>query len=362
MTFIQHIKIWQDLIGAMIGAASPFVLWWVAYKYEQRRKYYNQLYGIDRMIIDQINLIGEMRNTISTFLDKKIPELISNINAEKTGAYYVGPAFIPLFSIRPLTDNLSEITTKSGYVDNKLAHCYKLSKDIPFIIDDVRRQFDYTLEINEKLSLAKLNSAEVQKQSYVDQLNEFSKVMKKEILETNIPIYLRLLAKTSVAVTQLRQDGILRWRFRHKKNNFEQMELYFESDTQVFLKKIEATFGFQILASERNEHDVGKPSTSIIAVPSDRYSDIVSFILLSAGSLLVSISIGTLPHGGTTGSYSIAYLKYPILLYEGLFSILIGFLNQLLDKLGELNIFNRKVVSVAVILVFIFMSFIIIFA
>lgn len=351
---------WQDLTGAFIGAIGAFLVWFVANWWEQKRLYKRNIYSLDRMIVDQINMVCDIRNTIAKFLDEKIPEAIKRIEGEAPDAYHIGSVFIPLFSVRPLNDELHGVTTRSGYIDNKLNHCYKYSKDIPYMIEDVRRQLDRALELNEKLSLSRSNSAAQQKKAYVGELKEFSRVMKDEILGINIPVYLWLLAKTNVALTQLCKIGWLKWRFEHRRHNFDQMEEYFEKDTQTHVKEIEKIFGFPIplLPSQK----ISEPSPKAKTPSLDRYSDIISFSLLSIGSILIAVSIGTLPRGGTTNGYDFVYLKYPAMLWEGLFSTLIGFANQLLDKLNEINLVKPRIASVAVLIIFIVFSIIIIAA
>ncbi len=215
--FIENLHYWQELIGAIIGASTPFLLWWFAEKYQQRKIYLERLDYFQRLLADQIDNLVEVKNTIRLFIEKKLPKLVENVRSVESSQYHIGPAFFPLFSVRSLTEEIQGFSTKSGYLDNKLAYSYKLSKDLPLIIDDCRRQFGTLVQTNKEISLAKLNSAQAQKFSYMEEIERFSKTIQEEILKNNIPIYLKILVQTRISLAELRGVGIMRWNLRFNK-------------------------------------------------------------------------------------------------------------------------------------------------
>src|SRR3989344_5040157 len=181
---------WQGLIGSFVGASAPFLLWRFAENYREKRETKQYLYYLQRMIVDQINLLNDADNTIKNFINSKIDIFLSRIDENPTTAYSVNTVFFPLFSVRPLPDNVNARSSGSGYIDNKIAKVYALSKDFPHIIDDARLQLKDTLEKNEKISFGKLNSPEVQKVQFKENIEEYKKMVKDEIIDKNFPLYL----------------------------------------------------------------------------------------------------------------------------------------------------------------------------
>lgn len=237
----------------MIGAITPLFIVWLVEKYKQRKTRKEYLYFLERMIVDQINMLIETRETTTKFLNQRIDTLINNINNNPNTAYSVDGAFFPLFSIRALPTEINTKSSNSGYIDNKVGKIYALSQDLPHMINDIRLQLKDTLERNEKIAFGKLNSPEVQKEQYKINIQEFEKMVRRDILETNIPIYFKLLSETLVAVRKKAQHGILwkikfdlRWKLYFKKSTYlkakseimENMDKYFKPETEQQLKII----------------------------------------------------------------------------------------------------------------------------
>ncbi len=205
---------WQDLIGAIIGASAPFILWWFAGKYSRYNRRKEDLYYLHRTIADQINTLLDTRDTITKFINEKLTQLIDKPRPENDTQYSVDLAFFPLFSSHPLGDDVHVKSTGSGYVDNKIARAYKLSKDLPYIIDDLRRQFKETLDFNREISFNKLNPPPFQRASYLKDVSEYRKVLITEMLQQNIPISLKILSEALVSIVELREIGLTRWKLK----------------------------------------------------------------------------------------------------------------------------------------------------
>lgn len=252
---IKIVYKWQDLIGAIIGASAAFLLWWFAEKYQQHRKRKQDLYYLHRIIADQINNLMDIRDTIKKFVEEKLHYLIDTPRLEKETQYSVDIAFFPLFSAHPLSDDIHTRSTGSAYVDNKLARAYKTSKDLPHVIDDLRQQFKETLNFNKEISFNKLNPAGEQRNNYLGHLKEYRKVLRSEMLEQNIPTFLKILTEALVSISELREVGLLRWKLKFdtryrfylnkskqkiaSEKTFEEIEKYFESKVSEQLKNLD---------------------------------------------------------------------------------------------------------------------------
>ncbi|GEM_PF-993517 len=258
MTNVEIIKKllfdWQQLTGAIIGASAPFVLWWIVEKYQQRKLKRENLDYLERLIVDQINMIIEIERVIRTFIDNRLGELIKNINANPDNAYSVNRSFFPLFSVRVMSENIHGISTRSNYLDNKLAQAYAMSKDLPHIIDDTRQQFTNTIELNEKIAFMKVNPPQAQKQSYLENIKNFRVSLSDDMIDKNIPIYLKTLVQAQVALSEFRKMGFLLWRIKFdpkfrffwkhetfnkaKEDSYNKIESFFEPRVDKILNEI----------------------------------------------------------------------------------------------------------------------------
>ncbi|MDD2935342.1 MAG: hypothetical protein PHX25_02595 [Candidatus Pacebacteria bacterium] len=247
---------WQTLIGSLIGVTTPFLLWWFV---EQRKKKdINKkfLYYLEKVIVGQINLLCDIEITLNRFLDFKVKELIDNIDDTPIEVYSADTAFFPLFSTRALPYDVIKESSGSGYIDNKLAKIFSLSEDFPHIINDLRHQFEDTLNKNEKMAFNKLNSPKVQKEQFKTNIQKYEEVFREDMLDKNIPIYFKKLAETLVAVRKkakmrpvfwkMKFDPRWRWYpYQNKKNYLkarseviDKMDVYFENDTRILLESI----------------------------------------------------------------------------------------------------------------------------
>jgi hypothetical protein len=245
---------WQAFVGAIIGASAPFILWWFAETYRQRRARKEYLYYLEKLLVDQINMINDVKRTIEFFISKRLVELIDNIKANASEAYSLDQAFFPLFSVRALSNEIHSNTTGSVYIDNKVMESYKFSKDIPFMVDDLRQQFTQLLQTNREIGIRKLNPPSIQRQSYIENIEEFRKAVRRDMLEKNIPIYLKKLVETRVALNELSRIGLRTWRLRFdpkyrfywrkrdfeeaRNRSFDNIENFFKARVKYELGKI----------------------------------------------------------------------------------------------------------------------------
>lgn len=251
---IEFLHRWQELFGAIIGASAPFILWWFAERYKKRKSQKESLYYLERLLVDQINMVQEVKRAIQDFINNGLNQLRVNIRGNPQTAYSIDHAFFPSFSVRPINENIHSINTGSGYLDNKIGKSYMISKDFPFMVDDIRQQFFHTIQLNKDISFNRLNPPEVQKKGYLDNIDAFQGMVQRDMIGKDIPIYLKTLVQTRVALNKFRKIGSIRWyikfdvRFRFfwtpqayeetKINNYENMEKYFEKEVDEDLEKI----------------------------------------------------------------------------------------------------------------------------
>ncbi len=237
------IREWQDLIGAFIGAFSAFFLWWVSERYTRYIQRKDDIYFIHKCIVDQVNTLLETKRTLSLFVDDKLTKFLLDEEKETDNAYLVDMAFFPLFSTRPLVEEFQKKTTGSGFIDNKILRAYAVSQDLPHIIDDIRKQFDSILNLNKEMVFGKFNTPSIQRASYLKHLVNYKETTVNQMINTNIPIFLKLLTECLVAIEDLRDRGILKWKLKFdSKFHFYWNKKSFEDDRNKTFDRIENYF------------------------------------------------------------------------------------------------------------------------
>jgi hypothetical protein len=207
----------QPWFSFIIGSASTFLVSWFINFLKNKKERKDHIYFLERVIVDQINLVLEIKKTISDFI-KKIDDTIISIDKNNAGAYSVETIFFPLFSARQISDDVMKRSSGSGYIDNKVARVFSLSMDLQFIMEDIRSQLKDTLETNQKIAFNKLNPPDIQKKQYKGNLENYRNVLVKETLEHNIPVFLELLAETLIPIEEKLKIGHFRWKISFAPN------------------------------------------------------------------------------------------------------------------------------------------------
>ncbi|MDP2638614.1 MAG: hypothetical protein Q8P06_00365 [Candidatus Azambacteria bacterium] len=246
---------WQTLVGSIIAFTAPFFVLIFAEKIRRQKERRDYLYFLYRVITDQINALTELRRVTSNFLEFKINRLLTDIKNNSKSMYCLNTVFFPRFSARSLPDDVNKKSSGSGYIDNKILEIYSFSKDLPHIVEDIRYQLRYTIEINIKIAISKLNPPEVQNNDYMINIAGFKKGVEDEMLGKNVPLYLKKLAETHIAVKEKISMNFFvwkikfdpRWKFFVKKRDFikarkdiiDNMDAYFEPAVKKQLEEIE---------------------------------------------------------------------------------------------------------------------------
>lgn len=253
-TLISILKNWQNLLGAFLGAAIPISFWFYIEWYRKRKKFKEGLYYLEKLLVYNINAVGESHRTIKDFIKNRLVELIDRIDqATVEKRYAVHTAFLPLFSY-PTDENLFSINTNSGYLDNKLLQIFGMTKDFSLAIDDLRNQFSSTVELNYKLAFGKLNGPVPQNNEYKKNIEEFIKVVERDLFGKNEKIYIKALVSTRVAVSKIRDIGLQRWRIKFspsfkffmdnkklekfKSETFDRIDQFLKKEVDVQIEEI----------------------------------------------------------------------------------------------------------------------------
>lgn len=226
---------WQALIGALLGAAAPISLWFLKEWYQRRKNHKNNLYRLEKFLVYNINNVVDARDTIYNFIENKLGELIEHIKQNSDKTYSIDVAFFPLFMAHPIDENIISLNSGSGYLDNKMLKIFKMSKDFASAVDDSRRQFEYTLETSRNIAFMKLVSPVDQKNQYIENIEAFRTMVRRDLFDKNIKVYIQTLVSARIGINFLRDIGIFRWQFK-----FSPKYRYFKNK-QEFKKFCEGT-------------------------------------------------------------------------------------------------------------------------
>ncbi len=250
---------WQELIGALIGAATPISLWLIAEWYQSRKRDKEYLISLEKFFVYSINDIIDARCTLARYLKNQLAELIINIKANTAkNIYSVDTAFFPLFSVSPIDDVIFRNTSRSNYLENKTAHVHKLVRDFASSIEDIRRQFTHTLELHHSMAFGKVNAPNVQNAMFIRNLEEFVKMVHRDIFDSNVKICIKHLVYAKVAENYIKNKGYFLWRWRfspsfkyfrskkelqkYKEETFDRIELFLKPIVDKEIAEIEKLF------------------------------------------------------------------------------------------------------------------------
>gem|GEM_PF-3829681 len=235
---------WQELIGSLFGAAIAGLvavgLFFATEISKDNKDFRSHIHLLHRSVGAALsNLVGidkALHNFVETTLDPIIRDVESKI---KEGTPCLNQAFIPLMYSFEFDTKLLETFSGSGYIDVKTLLVIGSSKDLSKLIQDLNRQFDATLEQNNQITLRKLNTNHVPANTALkDHLLQFKKMLETSVFEKAIPLYVRELTQTQVAVGKLQEFGSpKKWRDFFKAKNFDGPDMEKNLD-QFFSKEV----------------------------------------------------------------------------------------------------------------------------
>jgi len=249
---------WQTLVGAFVGAATPFAFWMFTKSQEKRNKNKEDLLFVEKEIVAAINNLADIKDTLSNFLESNIEGLQQIVReASAVEAYCGAAAYMPMFHVHALDENLSRVSAGSGYLDNELLKIVAFSRELSAQMEDIRLQFESTVNDAKTLAHNKTNSQQFHNDSYLGNLDRYKIMVREDVIGKNLYTYLRSLTKTYVVAMELRKIGNIRWYLKfsssfrffinaktlkeYKVNTVERIDAFidpiYESKHEEFLKK-----------------------------------------------------------------------------------------------------------------------------
>ncbi|MHA1657853.1 MAG: hypothetical protein ACTSUT_01860 [Promethearchaeota archaeon] len=253
---INFIDNWQTLVGSAIGIILPIAFWYYKRYCDKKEKHKEILDYLEKYLVNATNSIYDTRFTIEKFLNNQFKGLKENVKMRNDSCYSTDYAFFPFIGMDFIDYKILSINTKSGYLDNKMALVLRNLKDLTASIDDSRRQFTHTVDMNNEMASKKLNAPSVQNSMYKKNLEEFEKMIREIILGKNIKTAIYTLTSSRIVLLELRKIGVKKWKrkfagtsfryFKGKKelNKFkksvpDRIDEYFKEKIDKEIKKLE---------------------------------------------------------------------------------------------------------------------------
>ena len=139
-------------------------------------------------------------------------------------------------------------TTNSSYIENLKLDVFSTSQELPLLLQDISRQFDRTINLNTQVGIGKLNSPDMHNKIFLQNLDEFKIFLSKQIFEHNIPVYLKKLVSTLVALQKMNKLGLKKWRqtfpFKPPFSNdvSDKMTEYFKKEVDEYISNLQKDF------------------------------------------------------------------------------------------------------------------------
>lgn len=225
--FISFLRRWQELIGSLIGAAAPLLLWFAIERIKGRRKFVD----FDKILMHHINAVLSVRGEIQSFIRSRVPQLIEVIDRAGSQTYAALTVYLHLFAVPTLDDNVLQIETGSSYLEQQIALLLRMSKNFQLAVDDIRRQLEGTFATNKEIAFRKLIPPQGANAQLKDNIIRCKETIEGDFLKQCVPNYIRELATASVATGEILRGGRFSWRrracpvsFRYFKNSQALME------------------------------------------------------------------------------------------------------------------------------------------
>lgn len=250
---------WQALIGSLVGAAAPLGLFFVTTWYQKKNAQKEYFFLLEKNLVTTINNLADVDRMLHTFQNKQLRRFKERIEEDDgAGRLSVGQAFVPLSWTFTFDKELFKESTGSSYLENLVMQVVSTSQEMPILLQDVSRQFDRTLNLNTQIGLMKLNSPTAHNQILRDNIREFENFLIMQTFGNNIPIYLRMLVQTKVALQTRMKMGLSGWKrtFNFKgpfsTETSQKMNDYFKSEVDKQITELKTEFQSNLLLVGEN--------------------------------------------------------------------------------------------------------------
>ena len=110
---------WQQLLGSLIGAATPISLFLLSEIYQSNKKRNEFFLTLEKSIITAINNLSDIDLMLHRFVDVTLKVMESRINEDtKSNRHSVCQAFVPLSYTFTFDKGILKETTGSSYLEN----------------------------------------------------------------------------------------------------------------------------------------------------------------------------------------------------------------------------------------------------
>ncbi len=229
---------WQDFFGALIGASVAILVFLLAEWNKSKQEHKNHIHLLHRSVGAALDNLREIDITITDFAQEQLEAMIRNTDADIANSRpTICYGFVPLLHVFDISEELLRKTSGSGYVDILTIFVINRSKSFRRIIDDINRQFESTISMNNQLVFSGINQNYLlQSQSFKQNLHQFRSKMLHTDFQLNIREYASLLIKVQVSLEKLGEWKIKKWKktFKHLEPNnvTEGIDAYFANEIE----------------------------------------------------------------------------------------------------------------------------------
>lgn len=221
---ISALERWQELTGSLVGAAvgalTAILIFVKTESAKAEKDRGDHVHLLHRSIGAALQNLTEIDSTLHVFVDETLSKIIEKIDTTNDGAApSIGAGFIPLMHVTDISDELLRRFSGSGYVDIQTIALVNRSKDWRKIIDDLNRQFDTTLLLNNQIALSGVNQTHaLANKTFKTNLENFRDYVVAQTFHNNVPVYALQLVRAQVAVGYLMEWGPKKWQefFKNK--------------------------------------------------------------------------------------------------------------------------------------------------
>ncbi|QSH39611.1 hypothetical protein JXR01_01185 [Candidatus Kaiserbacteria bacterium] len=239
---VDFLNKWQTIVGALIGAAAPLIVYFIG---KRQDEYYAYLVRLDKSLSLAVVNLSEIDNTLHTFVRGSLQKLIDSVTQTAKQDEFVARAFVPLLFTYELPEEIIKLSTKTAYIDNNLLLVYSRSKELDPMVADIGRQYDKTYELQLTLVGSKMTPGSQittdLNSMYAQNLESFKAYIEEYWAKNNMPIYLKELVQLQVAVRELREMrrlGWIVWRWKYEKGAADDFAVMQESIDKSLEKKV----------------------------------------------------------------------------------------------------------------------------
>lgn len=240
---------WQDFVGALVGAMVAIIIFLLTQVYKPIKERKDHLHLLHRSIGAALGNLRDIDLTMHDFSEVRIPKLISSIDKDIKNAHpVVCYAFVPLTGVFELSPELLRTPSGSGYVDVQTISLLNSSEALPRIVDDINRQFEATISMNNQIALSGINTNPLtQSLSFRTSILTFKNQVLDTDLQSTVRSYARELIKAQIAVSMVKRDfGVWRWKLKFfhlpEASAHQQIDEYLEAFVEERIAKYQPAF------------------------------------------------------------------------------------------------------------------------